>query len=69
MMWRWREISAGDPLFTSAVKRAEASIAQDNGEGKPGSHYHKLAVAQVARDPEGWDVTTDKGYCGLGGKP
>ena len=69
ILWRWRDIAAADPVFISAVKRAEACIATDRAEGKSGNSYHKEAVAQVGRDPEGWDVKTDIGYCGLGGKP
>lgn len=69
ILWRWREIMASDPVFMAAIQRAQACIAQDAGEGKPGGHYHKQAVQQVARDPLAWDVKTDFGYCGLGGKP
>lgn len=69
ILWRWREIQASDGVFTAAVQRTMACLAQEDGKGKPASSFHKAAVAQVARDPEGYGVTTDRGYCGLGGKP
>ena len=69
ILWRWKTILAGDPLFTSAIKREEAVLAQEDGKGKPGSHYHKQAVSNVARDPDGHGVVQTRGFCGLGVRP
>jgi hypothetical protein len=69
ILWRFKTILASDPLYQSAVKREEASLAQEDGTGKPGTSFHKQAVANVAIDPEGHGVVQTRGFCGLGGRP
>jgi len=68
----YRELppSASEPSFQAAVKREMASLAQDDGKGKPAVSYHKKAVANVSKAPERYGVNMERrGFCGLGGKP
>lgn len=71
IMWRWVPLMPDDPRFMSAINREMACLAQDDGKGKPSAGYHKQAVANVMRNPEGYGVPAKRevGYCGLAGKP
>lgn len=69
ILWRWKKALASDPLFMSAVKREEACLAQEDGKGRAGHLYHKQAVANVAKNPEGYGVKSSVGHCGLAAMP
>ncbi|MBR9823064.1 MAG: hypothetical protein GYB51_18945 [Rhodobacteraceae bacterium] len=69
-VWRWMPMAANDPRFMSAVQREIAALqAEEPTKSKDG--LHKKAVARVAADPAAFTFPneTDRGYCGLGGKP
>jgi hypothetical protein len=68
-LWRWKPRLASDPEFQSAVKREQAVLAQEDGTGKASLVFHKKAVERVMRNPEGYGVVREEGYCGLGGLP
>lgn len=69
MMWRAQSVLKTNQFFMSAVKREEACLAVKLNKGLNPDKYHKAAVANVAADPEGYGVISDRGYCGLGGRP
>ena len=69
ILWRWKPRLASDAEFIAAVKREEAVLAQADGTGKSGAVFHKKAVANVMRDPEGYGIASDRGYCGLAPVP
>jgi len=69
ILWRWKPVMASDPLFSSAVKREMAALAQEDGNNKPAISFHRQAVERVGADPAGFGVVADRGYCGLGGQP
>lgn len=61
ILWRWKPIMAGHPLWVKAV-RAEA---EKLGEKSP----FKDASRIVADDPAAFGLTPTEGWCGLGGEP
>jgi hypothetical protein len=67
ILWRWKELMASDPRFMSAIKREEALLSGETG--KSAAAVHKHAVANVMKYPEGYGVTRELGFCGLGGVP
>lgn len=76
ILWRWGPIPANDPRFLSAVKREAMSMLADYNAGNPEkkrseSYYTKKAVAKVSADLWGNIISneSDRGYCGLAGKP
>lgn len=69
--WRWKPRSSTDPELVSATKRTMAEMAQADAKatGKPAKaavSYHKAAVAQVMKNPDGY-APQEAGYCGGGG--
>ncbi len=68
--YRELPLSASEPSFLAAVKREEASLAQDEGKGRSANLFHKKAVANVTKDPEAYGVNMVRdGYCGFAGEP
>ena len=67
--WRWKPRMASDPEFTSAIKREMNALASEDGTNKPSISFHKQAVDRVMRNPEGFGIEREFGYCGLGGFP
>lgn len=57
ILWRWRPVAASDQAYVAALKVRVA----ETGE-KP---LHHPKAAALARG----DVTPDRGWCGLGGRP
>lgn len=72
-LWRWQAAMADDDIFKSAIAREVALLGQERKEStgkEPQKHLlHKEAVARVMRNPEGYGVKRERGYCGLGGMP
>lgn len=68
-VWRWKPRLASDPEFVAAVKREEAVLAQEDGNGRSATLFHKKAVQRVLRNPEGYGIIREEGFCGLGGLP
>lgn len=76
ILWRWAPMPAADPRFMRAVaaKQMElhaAAEAANNEKKRLLSSFHNAAVAAVAADPNSFMKMTDsdRGWCGLGGKP
>tara|TARA_R110000868_G_scaffold237132_9_gene491647 strand:+ start:46404 stop:46748 length:345 start_codon:yes stop_codon:yes gene_type:complete len=69
-VWRWMPMSAEDPRFTSAVAREIAFLQTENPKTSA-ALLHKQAVAKVMADPNAYTFPneSDRGFCGLGGKP
>lgn len=73
-VWRWRPGLASDQDFVAAVKREMECLAQDEASAtgekpKPMISFHKQAVANVSKNPEGYGLKRTEGYCGFGGLP
>lgn len=70
-VWRWKPRLNTDPEFKSAIIREMHLLAQEKSEvtGKKHDHsaFHKEAVARVMRNPEGYGIKREEGFCGLGG--
>ena len=74
-LWRWKPQLTSDPGWKPAIAREMAlrcdeyneSIAGTTKQKRTPDDFHKSAVAAVARNPEGFGITREEGYCGLGG--
>lgn len=72
-LWRWKPRLASDPGYMAAILREAHVMANEwneaNKDQKPRSHmvFEKKAIAAVTRNPEGYGVHREEGYCGLGG--
>ena len=60
-VWRWERITTKHPAWLPAVR----AVATEIGERQP---YPK-AAAIVAADPVKYGLTSDRGFCGIGGQP
>ncbi|TNE57815.1 MAG: hypothetical protein EP341_03790 [Sphingomonadales bacterium] len=73
ILWRWKPAMASDPEFMAAIKREMIFLAKEHedatGKKKDHSSFPKEAVARVMRNPSGFGVEPEEGYCGLGGVP
>ena len=69
-LWRWMPMSANDDRFKSAVQR-EITALQAEKPNVQRQLLVKEATARVSADPDAFTFPneTDRGYCGLGGKP
>jgi hypothetical protein len=72
-IWRWKPPMATDPEFMVAIKREMMNLATEHQEatGKQRHHstFHAEAVKRVSRNPSGFGISPELGFCGLGGKP
>lgn len=69
ILWRWVPLMANDPRVEGAITREMALVKGDSK--KPDVVFHKEALRRVMNDPRAYSypTETDRGWCGLGGKP
>lgn len=70
-LWRWKPRLVSDPGFVSAIAREMHNLALEYNEAnekkKTPEHFRKEATSAVVRNPEGFGIERDQGFCGLGG--
>jgi hypothetical protein len=76
ILWRWKPLRTSDPRLVAAIKREKVLLADEHNKSltegetkKSPESFLKQATQNVCLDPEGYGVTPERGYCGLGAQP